>query len=99
MDREMQIQAPLDHPCYAGHFPGHPIVPGVLLLELIVDALERGAPRVVGNVKFHRSVSPGEFFTLRFRFVGPQLSFRCSNGEQLLVEGSLSFGRAVGAGA
>lgn len=99
MDRELQLLAPLDHPCYAGHFPGNPIVPGVLLLDLIVEALEQGAPRVIGSVKFHRAVKPGEAFTLRYRLAGPQLSFRCVSADQLLVEGTLSFGPGPGARA
>jgi len=91
MERELQIQAPLKHPCYAGHFPGNPIVPGVVLLDWVVEALDRGAPRLVGGVKFHRAVKPGESFTLRYDAVGARLTFRCVSGEQLLVEGSLSF--------
>jgi 3-hydroxyacyl-[acyl-carrier-protein] dehydratase len=91
MDHELVITAPLEHPCYAGHFPGRPIVPGVVLLDLIVAAVRQGAPRQVGNVKFHRAVQPGDSFTLRYRLAGPRLSFRCTDGDQLLVEGSLTF--------
>ena len=36
---------PGDHPALPGHFPGHPIVPGVVLLEL-VEASNWGAPRL-----------------------------------------------------
>ena len=97
MDLEVEIVAPLDHPSYAGHFPGHPVVPGVVLLDLIVDAVARGAPRRVGHVKFHRVVEPGAAFTLRYRIEGPSLTFRCQDGERLLVEGSLSFDSASGA--
>ena len=98
-DLEASIKAPLDHPCYAGHFPGNPIVPGVLLLELVVEALGRGPPCVLGNVKFHRAVKPGQSITLRYKQAGAQLSFRCLSGAQLLVEGSLTFDRPAGAGA
>lgn len=99
MDREMRLKAPLEHPCYAGHFPGEPIVPGVLLLELVIDALERGPPRALGHVKFHRAVRPGESFTLRCQLAGPRVTFRCVDGDQLLVEGSLCFEDSRGASA
>ena len=46
------LEAPLNHPCYEGHFPGNPVVPGVLLLELVVDVIGRGAPHAVSAVKF-----------------------------------------------
>lgn len=91
-EQTASLRAPLEHPCYAGHFPGRPIVPGVVLLELVIEALDRGAPRAVGTVKFLRAVNPGEPFTLRYRGAGPRVSFRCESGAQLLVEGSLTFG-------
>jgi 3-hydroxyacyl-[acyl-carrier-protein] dehydratase len=91
MDHELFIRAPLEHACYAGHFPGNPIVPGVVLLDLIVMALERGAPCAVGDVKFHRAVRPGDRLTLGYRVAGPQLSFRCMDGEQLVAAGRLTF--------
>ena len=91
MDRQLPIRTPLEHPCYAGHFPGNPIVPGVLLLELIVMALERGAPRSVGSVKFHRAVKPGDAFTLQYQVAGARAIFRGVHDGQLLIEGNLTF--------
>jgi len=92
MDSEVHIRVPLNHPSYAGHFPGDPIVAGVLLLDLIVEALGRGAPRLIRSVKFHGVVRPGDAFTLRYRAGGEALQFRGVDGERLLLEGTLSFG-------
>lgn len=99
MELDLTIRAPLEHPCYAGHFPGEPIVPGVLLLDLIVEALRRGAPRLIDGVKFHHAVRPGDVFTLRCRSAGEKLGFRGVDGERLLLEGTLSFGAGREAGA
>jgi hypothetical protein len=66
-------------------------VPGVVLLDLIVSELGRGPPRLIGGVKFHRALAPGEAFVLRWKSAGPQVMFRCERGAELLVEGSLAF--------
>jgi 3-hydroxyacyl-[acyl-carrier-protein] dehydratase len=92
MERDYRIEAPLEHPCYNGHFPGQPIVPGVVLLDLIVATLGRGAPRVLDQVKFHRAVMPGESFTLRISSSGPKVGFRCLLADaSVIAEGSMSF--------
>lgn len=31
---------PADHPCLPGHFPGQPVVPGVVVLERVLMAIE-----------------------------------------------------------
>jgi len=90
MDREIHIEAPLNHPCYTGHFPGNPIVPGVVLLDLVVGALGIGAPRALDSVKFHRALKPGERFTLRYQQAA-KVTFRCFVDDQLVAEGTLSF--------
>lgn len=70
MNGEATWTVPLDHPAFAGHFPGRPIVPGVVLLEraLVLVAGERGvAGFSVANAKFLSPVGPGESLTFTWR--------------------------------
>ena len=58
-----------DHPAYAGHFPGTPVLPGVVLLDATIDALEKagkGPPGhwEISSAKFQSVVRPGETLTL-----------------------------------
>jgi 3-hydroxymyristoyl/3-hydroxydecanoyl-(acyl carrier protein) dehydratase len=94
MELQAEISAPLNHPSYEGHFPGRPILPGVLLLELVVDRIGRGAPRRIPSVKFQRSLSPGQTFTLRWTDDGDRVSFRCHAADEAVAEGVLEFGEA-----
>ena len=54
-----------DHPAFDGHFPGTPVLPGVVLLDETIHAIELAggaAPRCwrVASVKFLRAAGPGE---------------------------------------
>jgi 3-hydroxyacyl-[acyl-carrier-protein] dehydratase len=53
---------PIDHATFAGHFPGRPIVPGVVLLDRLLALVAR--PCGIANAKFLSPVGPGE--TLEF---------------------------------
>ena len=57
------------HPALAGHFPGAPILPGVLLLDEVVRAIEQASATpatrwTIGAAKFLKPVLPGEILTL-----------------------------------
>jgi 3-hydroxyacyl-[acyl-carrier-protein] dehydratase len=59
------LVVPADHACFAGHFPGNPILPGVLLLESVVSYASQqfscsAAACVLQNVKFAAPVLPGD---------------------------------------
>lgn len=67
-DAEYRWQVPADHPAFAGHFPGNPIVPGVVLLDRAILFAETmlGKPGLnwqVGNAKFFSPVQPEEALT------------------------------------
>jgi 3-hydroxyacyl-[acyl-carrier-protein] dehydratase len=58
-----------DHPAYAGHFPGRPILPGVALLSEVMHEIGRatghGAQHwTLASAKFLQPVTPGLALTL-----------------------------------
>ena len=70
MRSETLLHIAADHPAFAGHFPGAPIVPGAVLLDAAVHAaLEMLRPRgtaecSVNSAKFLSPVGPGETLTV-----------------------------------
>ncbi len=69
----VEAQVPLQNTIFEGHFPGHPIMPGVLIIEamaqvggmLLLGTIEDPDQKVVyfmslDNVKFRRPVLPGD---------------------------------------
>ncbi len=63
----------INEPFFVGHFPGHPIMPGVLIIEamaqvgglLLMDSIENPEEKIVyfmalDNVKWRRPVTPGD---------------------------------------
>ncbi|UXU87402.1 acyl-CoA synthetase family protein [Burkholderia sp. S-53] len=62
---------PADHPALPGHFPGHPVVPGVVLLDHAIHAIGAALNRPLhawrlGSAKFLSPVAPGEPLDLAF---------------------------------
>jgi 3-hydroxymyristoyl/3-hydroxydecanoyl-(acyl carrier protein) dehydratase len=87
------LQLPAEHPSVAGHFPGNPIVPGAVLLDEILAAIERarGQPATawaVKSVKFLRPVRPGDELALEIT-VAPDgdTRFRCWIGALEAITG------------
>lgn len=77
----MRFCIPHDHPALAGHFPGHPVVPGVLVLDHVVAAIEAriGAPLTplrLPHVKFVSPLYPGEHADILLEQHGDGWRFR-----------------------
>ncbi len=82
-----------DHPSLAGHFPGNPIVPGVVVLQQVaaVAALWRSGARVQGfpSVKFLRPLLPGQPFSVTLTQARAHIAFRCAVGANVFAAGTL----------
>ena len=44
----LRFSIPADHPCLPGHFPGRPVVPGVVVLDRVFAAIEAAQAACVG---------------------------------------------------
>ena len=92
----MEFVVPQDHPALPGHFPGRPVVPGVVVLERVVEAIEAaqgplGALRLP-QVKFVQPLLPGEYADIAIEAMPgdvPRWKFRVTRGETAIASGEV----------
>ena len=90
----MYFSIPADHPCLPGHFPGRPLVPGVVVLEQVLQAVAAESGHAVGalrlpQVKFMAPLLPDEQAQIELEGQAPRWKFRVLRADQLLVRGEL----------
>jgi 3-hydroxyacyl-[acyl-carrier-protein] dehydratase len=91
----------INEPFFQGHFPDHPIMPGVLILEAMAqvggvyailanEVGENQVPYFVGidNAKFRRPVLPGDVLRLELALLKVKRGIYTFNGKAI-VDGKL----------
>lgn len=79
-----------DHPVFPGHFPGHPIVPGVLLLDWAQAAIEAQLGqrvRALAEAKFHSPATPADVLELDFDIGATSVRFEIRSAARKIASG------------
>ena len=90
------LEIPADHAAFAGHFPGNPMVPGVVLLDETLRAISSAcgvAPSKVTIIaaKFLSAAQPGEPLQLAFEPENDErLRFTIRAPDRIVASGILS---------
>lgn len=72
------------HPVFAGHFPGHPVVPGACLVQIAEELFSLQTGRTVRwcavrNLKFRQPLTPDMEVTVTMQTNGDRINVQMAN--------------------
>jgi len=98
------MQIALDHPAFAGHFPGQPLLPGVLLLAHVLE-VALADPALAGRIgtaprlssaKFLSPVRPGDRIEMSFDSTSDlRVGFEVRCGDRVAASGQFELKAAT----
>jgi 3-hydroxymyristoyl/3-hydroxydecanoyl-(acyl carrier protein) dehydratase len=95
MNNTAHWTVPADHPAFAGHFPGTPILPGVVLLDAVLQIIINASGISqdlceISSVKFLNPAIPGCELTIRHTAsASGAIRFDVSAGMRKIASGSI----------
>jgi 3-hydroxymyristoyl/3-hydroxydecanoyl-(acyl carrier protein) dehydratase len=98
---ELTLTIQAHHPALAGHFPGHAIVPAVVILGEIMEAVRHITARnivfsAIPYAKFLSPLAPGEELLIVLQQdAEDSVTFTCRVGSRLVAQGNLRYAIAV----
>jgi 3-hydroxyacyl-[acyl-carrier-protein] dehydratase len=89
MDSPPTLHIPVEHPAFEGHFPGAPLLPGVVLLDEILRAVPSDH-WTIASAKFLQPVRPGETLRLECESLASgAVRFMIRSGGRAVASGTL----------
>lgn len=93
-----RIEVGADHPAFAGHFPGRPVLPGVVLVAEVLEAASAdlalaeaiGSSPRLAVVKFLAPVLPGAVLEIAFQIGARTIAFSVTDRGRVAASGQLA---------
>jgi 3-hydroxyacyl-[acyl-carrier-protein] dehydratase len=95
MRSALQWTVPADHPAFAGHFPGTPILPGVVLLDQALHAIAAACDMPldtceISSVKFLSPARAGDQLDIQHQHAAANsIRFDIMAGARKIASGSI----------
>ncbi len=94
MTYETDITFAADHASLAGHFPGQPVVAGVLILDQVRLALQQWQPTAkivaVSQVKFASPLLPEQTLRISLELQQQKCRFHCDHQHRRIAQGEFT---------
>ena len=95
MNKTAHWTVPADHPAFAGHFPGTPIIPGALLLDMALHTIAAATgitldTCTISSVKFLSPARPGDDVAFEHNITASgTIRFEIVSGTRKIASGSI----------
>ena len=95
MNQVTLLSIPPDHPAFAGHFVGMPILPGVILIDIVTQIMAEAnqidlAHYQINSIKFLSPVRPGDALKIDYGLSSKGLlNFNILTSDRKIATGSI----------